>query len=84
MWYGILSNYSYIRTTNFLSLSSTVNSEIFARMLFSRIALKDIFATLTIMRPGQDLPIPVNDRVISPFREGLIFTKLRVCEVSGR
>ena len=27
------------------SLSVTVNSEIFARILFSRIALKDIFAT---------------------------------------
>ena len=31
---------------------------------------------------GQDLPISVNDRVISPFRKGLIFTKLRICEVS--
>ena len=27
-------------------LQHTVNSEIFARILFSRIALKDIFATL--------------------------------------
>ena len=28
--------------------ADTVNSEIFARILFSRIALKDIFATLEI------------------------------------
>ena len=33
---------------------------------------------------GHDLPISVNDRVISPIREGLIFTKLRKCEVSRK
>ena len=32
-------------------------------------------------RLQQDLPISINDRVILPFREGSIFTKLRVCEV---
>ena len=32
--------------TAFKYTESTVNSEIFARILFSRIALKDIFATL--------------------------------------
>ena len=31
-------------------------------------------------RLRQDLPISINDRVMSPFREGFIFTKL--CEVS--
>ena len=31
---------------------------------------------------GHDLPISVNDRVISPFWEEFIFTKLRICEVS--
>ena len=36
--FGISSRYAMI----------TVNSEIFARILFSRIALKDIFATLKI------------------------------------
>ena len=27
-----------------------------------------------------DLPISLNDRVISPLREDFIFTKLRICE----
>ena len=35
-------------------------------------------------RIRQDLPISINDRVISPFREGFIFTKLRICEVSRK
>ena len=29
-----------------------------------------------------DLPISINDILISPFREDFIFTKLRLCEVS--
>ena len=33
---------------------------------------------------GHDLPISVNNRVISPFREGFIFIKLRICEVSRK
>ena len=32
----------------------------------------------------QDLPIPINDRWILPFREGFIFRKLRICEVSQK
>ena len=32
----------------------------------------------------QDLPLSVNDIVILPFREGFIFTKLRICEVSRK
>ena len=28
-----------------------------------------------------DFPISVKDKVISPFREGFVFTKLRICEV---
>ena len=35
-------------------------------------------------RLGHDLPVSVNDRVISPFLEDLIFTKLRICEVSRK
>ena len=35
-------------------------------------------------RPGHDIPLSVNDRVISPFRKGYIFTKLRICEVSQK
>ena len=31
-------------------------------------------------RLRQDLPISINDRVILPFREGFIFTKLRIRE----
>ena len=46
--------------------SNTVNSEIFARIVFPRI------------------DILVNDRVILSFCEGLIFTKLRICEVSRK
>ena len=42
---------------------NTANSEIFARILLSQIALKDIFA----MRL-EHLPSSVNDRVISPFK----------------
>ena len=32
----------------------------------------------------QDLPISKNNRVILPFREGFIFTKLRICEVYAK
>ena len=35
-------------------------------------------------RIKQDLPLSINDRVILPFREGFIFTKLRICEVSRK
>ena len=35
-------------------------------------------------RLRQDLPILINDRVILPFREGFIFTKLRIYEVSRK
>ena len=35
-------------------------------------------------RIRQDLPLSINDRVILPFREGFIFTKLRICEVSRK
>ena len=35
-------------------------------------------------RLRQYLPIAINDRVILPFREVYIFTKLRICEVSRK
>ena len=35
-------------------------------------------------RLRQILPTSMNDRVILPFREGFIFTKLRICEVSRK
>ena len=60
----------------FLDLN-TVNSEIFARILFSRITLKH---DCGVKNWGleHDLPTSVHDRVISTFRENLIFTKLRI------
>ena len=42
----------------------TLCSEIFARLLFSRITIKDIFATLKVCL-GHDLPTSVNNIVIS-------------------
>ena len=35
-------------------------------------------------RLRQDLPISIKDRVILPIREGFIFTKLRIYEVSRK
>ena len=35
-------------------------------------------------RQELDLPIPVNDRVISPILEDFIFVKLPICEVSRK
>ena len=55
---------------------TTVNPEIFARILFLRIGLKDIFATLKNSRLWHDLPISVNDSVFSAFLEDSIFTKV--------
>ena len=55
---------------------NTVNPEIFNRILFSRIALNNIFATLKIRDNGMIFKtMSVNDRVISPFCEDFIFTK---------
>ena len=51
------------------------------RILFSRIALKDIFATLIIRDKGMIyIYISVNDRDFVRFN----FTKLRICEVSRK
>ena len=52
--------------------TNTVNPEIFARNLFSRHALKDIFVTLK--KRDKDLPISGNDRVISPFGARILFS----------
>ena len=58
----------------------TVNSEIFARILFSRIAFRHIFDAQN-SRLRHDLPISVNNRVGLLFREGFASTKLCICEV---
>ena len=51
---------------------STGNSEIFARIQISRIALKECLHINFFSLLGHDLPISVRDEVISPFREGFI------------
>ena len=43
------------------------------RILFSRIALKDISTTLKIRDQGINLPISVSNRVVSPYCESFIF-----------
>ena len=52
------------------------------RILFSRISLKDIICYINNSGLGHDLPKSVNNRVISPFCKGFIFTKLfaKFCE----
>ena len=45
-------------------VGNTVNPEIFARILFSQIALKKYLKQVKYSRLGHDLPISVNNRVI--------------------
>ena len=54
--------------------SYTVDLEIFARILFSLIALRRI-CEVQISRLGHDLHISVNGRVISRYRESFIFSR---------
>ena len=64
-------------------MCDTANLEFLARILFSRITLKDIFPMLQIREYiRHDSPTSENDRLISPFCEGFIFTRLRIREVS--
>ena len=67
-------------------LLTTVDSENFVRILFSRNCIKRHISDVKNLRLRQDLPISINDRVILPFREGFIFMKLRICicEVSRK
>ena len=46
--------------------------------------VKRHFCDVKNLRLGHDLHIPTNDRVIAPFREDFIFTKLRICKVSRK
>ena len=68
----------------FDSLYYTVDSEIFARIFFFANSIKRHISDVKNSQLRQDLPISINDRVILPFREGFIFTKLRMCEVSRK
>ena len=63
---------------------STVNSEIFARIIFFANSFKRHFCDVKRSQLGHDLSISVNDSVISLFREGFIFMKLGICEVSRK
>ena len=57
--------------------------KIFARILFSRIALKGHISDVKNSRLRQDSPISIYDRVILPFREGLFsrnFADAKFCE----
>ena len=47
-------------------------------------SVKRHICDVQISRIRRDLPILVNDSVILLFRYGLIFTKLRICEVSRK
>ena len=57
---------------------SSVNSEMFARILLSRVKLKDMFAMLK-SQLEDDLPTSVNGGVISTFLQGLVL--LKICNV---
>ena len=66
---------------------ATVNSEIFARIKFSRIALKDIFATSKIREKGiiyleSDLATSSGFYFHETFRENKIFAKISEHTVS--
>ena len=43
-------------------------------------SIKRLTSDVKNSRLRQDLPISINVRVILPFREGFIFTKLRICK----
>ena len=53
----------------------------FVGILFSQVALKDIFTTLNYSGLWYDLPTSVDDRVISPFGECYFVKELRIFEV---
>ena len=56
--------------------TDTINPDILARTLFSANSVKDIFVAFKNAHKAHDLPILVNDIVISAYCEDFIFTKL--------
>ena len=72
MKFGSMNDYrrEYCKLGNFCENSVFVNS------------IKRHICAVRNSRLGHDIRISVNDRVILPFRECFIFTKLRICEVS--
>ena len=59
----------------------TVNSEIFARILFQK---KKTYLSHLKFLTGHNLLTSVNYRVISPFREAFIYAKLHIHKVSRK
>ena len=55
------------------SLTNTVNLEIFMNSVKRHTCIYDVKSSQLWL----DLPISINDRVISPFGNSFIFTKLR-------
>ena len=55
----------------------TVNSETFRENFIFANGVKRHICDVKYSQQRHDLPISVNNRVITPFREGFIFTKLR-------
>ena len=60
---------------------TTVNSEMFAGILYFPNSIKRHICNVKNSQLGDDIPISVNNRVIVPFSEGFNFWKLRICEV---
>ena len=58
--------------------------EFYFRGIFFANSVKRHICDVKNSRLGYDLPTPVNVRMILPFREGFIFTKLSICEVSRK
>ena len=56
----------------------------FRENFISANSIKRHICDVQTSRLRHDLPISVNDREILLFREGLIFTKLHICEVSRK
>ena len=56
----------------------------FSRKFYFSSSVKTHICDVENSRQGRDLPISVNDSVISPIRDDFIFTKLRMCEVSRK
>ena len=76
--YFVLNNFSHIIHDGQLFYHTVLRQNPNLRDLFLPIALKDIFAMFKFATRS------VNDRVISRFREGLIFAELRICEISQK
>ena len=61
---------------------STVNSDNLRENFIFSSSVKRHICDVENLRQRRDLPISINNRVISPIREDFIFTKLDICKVS--